>query len=42
MTDSQDPAKADIALGIPFKAVSFHGKVEEKEDVLHWEMIVDV
>lgn len=34
-------AKADAEIGCPFKAVSFHGTIEEKE-CLEWEMIVDV
>ncbi len=35
-------ALADNAIGVPFKAVSFHGQVEKKEEFLEWEMIVDV
>lgn len=35
-------AKADADLGCPFKAISFHGKVEKRESSLQWEMIVDV
>jgi len=27
---------------IPFKAVSFHSDIEKKDDILSWEMIVDV
>lgn len=34
-------AKADEEVGCPFKAVSFHGTIQEKE-CLEWEMIVDV
>jgi 2'-5' RNA ligase len=33
--------KADIELGCPFKAVSFHGELQ-KNQFLEWEMIVDV
>jgi 2'-5' RNA ligase len=36
-------AKADAEIGCPFKAVSFHGNIEKDENnILHWEMIVDV
>ncbi len=36
-------AKADEEMGCPFKAVSFHGKiVQDQNQILHWEMIVDV
>lgn len=35
-------AKADASIGCPFKAISFHGNVEEKNKILQWEMIVDV
>jgi len=35
-------AIVDQAISSPFKAVSFHSHLEEKENVLHWEMIVDV
>jgi hypothetical protein len=35
-------AKADAALGCPFKAVSHHGEIKEKDGLLSWEMIVDV
>jgi 2'-5' RNA ligase len=35
--------RADSAIGCPFKAVSFHGEVEEVEpNIFKWEMIVDV
>lgn len=34
-------AKCDEEIGCPFKAVSYHGKVDEKE-YLEWEMVVDV
>ena len=34
---------ADREIGTPFKAVSFHGEIEKKEDgTMNWEMIVDV
>lgn len=36
-------SKADAVYGCPFKAVSFHGKIEKKSpQLLQWEMIVDV
>lgn len=35
-------AKVDQKISCPFKAVSFHSHLEEKEGVLHWEMIIDV
>lgn len=35
--------RADIALGCPIKAVSFHGDIHKDENgLLHWEMIIDV
>ena len=34
--------EADREEGVPFKAVSFHGHLEEKDHLLKWEMIVDV
>lgn len=34
--------RADSKIGCPFKAVSFHSHLEEKENILKWEMIVDV
>lgn len=34
--------KADTMIGCPFKAISFHGELEQKENLLLWEMIVDV
>ncbi len=35
--------RADIAVGCPFKAISFHGSIQkDKEGDLKWEMIVDV
>ncbi|NGX63060.1 MAG: RNA 2',3'-cyclic phosphodiesterase [Candidatus Anoxychlamydiales bacterium] len=35
--------KAEIdGLHMPFKAVSFHSDIETKQNLLHWEMIVDV
>lgn len=33
---------ADQAIGCPFKAVSFHSHLEKQENLLTWEMIVDV
>jgi 2'-5' RNA ligase len=35
-------AEVDSDIGCPFKAVSFHGEVEKKNNVFQWEMIVDV
>lgn len=36
-------ALADADVGCPFKAVSFHGTIKpDEENILHWEMIVDV
>lgn len=35
-------ADADQAIGCPFKAVSLHGELEERQNYLQWEMIVDV
>jgi 2'-5' RNA ligase len=35
-------ARVDEQMGTPFKAVSFHGDIQEEEGVLKWEMIVDV
>jgi 2'-5' RNA ligase len=35
--------RVDQEIGSPFKAVSFHGEIQEREDgLLTWEMIVDV
>lgn len=34
--------KADSKIGAPFKAVSFHGKKEKKDNLYQWELIVDV
>lgn len=34
--------RVDGEIGAPFKAVSFHGEIEEREGILEWEMIVDV
>jgi SHS2 domain-containing protein len=35
--------KAEIdGIHIPFKAVSFHSHIEKKDNILLWEMIVDV
>jgi 2'-5' RNA ligase len=33
---------SDREVGCPFKAVSFHGELEKINEILHWEMIVDV
>jgi RNA 2',3'-cyclic 3'-phosphodiesterase len=36
-------ALADSTYGCPFKAISFHGKMQkDPQNILHWEMIVDV
>jgi 2'-5' RNA ligase len=35
-------AKADEELGCPYKAISFHGQLKEVDQILTWEMIVDV
>ncbi len=36
-------SKADAEIGCPFKAVSFHGKMQsDANHLLNWEMIVDV
>lgn len=35
-------ARTDAAVGCPFKAISFHGKIEQADQLLGWEMIVDV
>lgn len=35
-------ALTDQAVGCPFKAVSFHGELEKYDEILNWEMIVDV
>lgn len=35
-------AQADQAIGCPFKAVAFHGDLNICNDILAWEMIVDV
>lgn len=35
-------AHADQAVGCPFKAVSFHGELQDLDTILTWEMIVDV
>jgi len=34
--------KADSEIGAPCKAVSFHGKIEKENNLLVWEMIIDV
>lgn len=41
-TLNQMVLECDRERGCPFKAVSYHGKMEEKEGFFHWEMIVDV
>lgn len=33
---------SDQEIGSPFKAVSFHGDIEKENNILKWEMIVDV
>lgn len=33
---------SDLELGSPFKAVSYHGKLVSKDNLLEWTMIVDV
>lgn len=33
---------ADKEIGCPFKAVSFHSDLQKKENILLWEMIIDV
>lgn len=35
-------SKADAKIGCPFKAVSYHGKIEKEKEILKWEMIIDV
>lgn len=36
-------SRTDSAVGCPFKAISFHGEIENEADhILSWEMIVDV
>lgn len=35
-------ARVDQEISCPFKAVSFHSRLEEKDNILEWEMIVDV
>lgn len=39
---NQTLAYADIEIGCPFKAVSYHGDLLQKENYYEWEMIVDV
>lgn len=34
--------EADQKWGCPFKAVSFHGNIQENEELPYWKMIVDV
>jgi len=33
---------ADEEIGSPIKAISYHGKIEKRDDFLEWEMIIDV
>lgn len=33
---------ADKEIGCPFKAVSFHGKETKSENLIEWEMVIDV
>jgi len=33
---------ADTEIGCPFKAVSFHGNIQQQNNYLTWEMIIDV
>lgn len=35
-------SKADGEIGCPFKAVSYSGKLQTHQDLLQWEMIIDV
>lgn len=35
-------SKADAEMSCPFKAISFHGKLQKRDSILYWEMIVDV
>jgi len=35
-------SRCDLEMGCPFKAVSYHGKIESEENLLNWEMVVDV
>jgi RNA 2',3'-cyclic 3'-phosphodiesterase len=35
-------AHADQEIGCPFKAVSYHSTLETRENILQWEMIIDV
>jgi len=35
-------SRVDCEIGSPFKAVSFHGDLQEENHILKWEMIVDV
>ncbi|HEX4838830.1 MAG TPA: hypothetical protein VFU89_00120 [Rhabdochlamydiaceae bacterium] len=35
-------AKADLAIGVPFKAVSYHDEIRFHTSQLEWKMIVDV
>lgn len=42
MTLNARITEVDEECGCPFKAVSFHGEIQNEENVLKWEMIVDV
>lgn len=35
-------SRADQDIGCPYKAVSFHGDIQEEDHLLKWEMIIDV
>lgn len=35
-------AKADAKIGCPIKAISFHGEIKKEDNLLMWEMIIDV
>lgn len=35
-------SRVDSEIGCPFKAISFHGSIKEVNQILEWEMIVDV
>ncbi|MBN9378811.1 MAG: hypothetical protein BGO14_03635 [Chlamydiales bacterium 38-26] len=35
-------SETDAHIGCPFKAISFHGQLEQDDSILKWEMIVDV
>ncbi|HSW73157.1 MAG TPA: hypothetical protein VLG44_07120 [Chlamydiales bacterium] len=42
MTLNEIVTKADSEIGAPCKAVSFHGNIEKENNLLVWEMIIDV